>query len=41
VVEFQGETAEMKAFFDQVERMPPAAQWELMQSIDHGTLEIV
>ncbi len=41
VVEFQGETAEMKAFFDQLERLDPAAQWELMQSIDRGTLEIV
>lgn len=41
VVEFQGETAEMKQFFDIVEALDPDEQWSLLQSVESGTIEIV
>ena len=41
VVQFQGETMEMKAFFDHLESLAPQQQWELMQSIEFSTLQIV
>jgi len=40
-VEFQGETAEMKAFFDRMESLPGDQQWSLLQSISDGIVEIV
>ncbi|RMH42709.1 MAG: hypothetical protein D6689_07335 [Deltaproteobacteria bacterium] len=40
-VEFQGETREMKAFFDRVERLSADERWALLQSIDDGVIEIV
>jgi hypothetical protein len=41
VVEFQGETMEMKSFFDLAERMDDASRWQLLQGIDDGVIEIV
>ncbi len=40
-VEFQGETVEMKAFFDAVENAPPGEGWSMLQEIDDGVIEIV
>jgi hypothetical protein len=41
VVEFQGETAEMKSFFDRIEKLEPTDQWSVLQSVEKGTIEIV
>jgi len=40
-VEFQGETVEMKAFFDAVEKAPAGEGWSMLQAIDDGIIEIV
>lgn len=40
-VEFQGETVEMKAFFDEIENAPPGEGWSILQGIDDGVIEII
>lgn len=40
-VEFQGETVEMKSFFDSIERAAPGERWSLLQAIADGVIEIV
>lgn len=40
-VEFQGESLEMKEFFDLLEKLKPAQLWQLLQALDRAEVEIV